>query len=159
MDAELEASALEIAWTDGDSGPVWDEVKAIRQRVFVEEQACPPDEEWDAHEATSRHLVGRRGGRAIACARWRVAEVDGEPWAKLERFAVLPEERGGGLGRRLVEIAMADARAHGHRRFRLHAQAHLEAFYRSLGFAATAHRFVEAGIPHLLMVRVEDGGG
>jgi predicted GNAT family N-acyltransferase len=131
----------------------WAAARAIRQRVFVEEQACPPEEEWDEHDATARHLLGLVGEAPAACSRWRVVDYAGGPVAKLERFAVLPEFRGAGHGRQMVEAAMADAQRAGHERFAMHAQAHLERFYASLGFRTEGEGFMEAGIPHVKMVR------
>ncbi len=131
----------------------WQAVRGVREAVFVLEQACPPEEEWDAFDTPERrgadvhHLLGTVGGAPAACARWR--PVGGV--AKLERFAVLVPFRGGGLGRALVDAALAHARAAGHDRFALHAQVHLEAFYASFGFAPVGARFWEAGIEHVKM--------
>lgn len=133
-----------------------DEAFAIRQRVFVEEQACPPEEEWDEHDATSRHLLGRVEGAAVATARWRTVPHAERLVAKLERFAVLPEHRGQGYGRQMVRAAMADARRAGFEDFVLHAQAHLQDWYAAVGFRSTGRRFMEANIPHVEMVRLED---
>ena len=47
----------------------WAAVRAVRQRVFVEEQACPPEEEWDTYDApeargaTVHHLLAERDGQ------------------------------------------------------------------------------------------------
>ena len=131
----------------------WAAVRAVRQRVFVEEQACPPEEEWDAHDApaargrTVHHLLAERDGRAVGCARWRA--VPGA--VKLERFAVVPEARGGGLARALVARALADARAAGHRRFVLHAQTYVAGLYAAFGFEPEGDAFDEAGIEHVKM--------
>jgi predicted GNAT family N-acyltransferase len=133
----------------------WQAAKAIRERVFVEEQACPPEEEFDEWDAKSRHLLVRLGGEPAATSRWRVVTKWGKRWAKLERFAVLPEKRGGGMGRRLVDYTMAEARAAGHHRFLIHAQAHLQSFYESFGFNIHGDTFEEAGIPHYLMTAEE----
>ena len=158
----------------------WEAARAIRERVFVREQACPPEEEWDAHDwptdrgASCRHLLGVAGEQPVAACRWRpvemgpLADATGgapeartseagtpaaapQPWAKLERFAVLPEARGHGYGRAMVEAAMADARARGHRRLVLSAQEHLQAFYGAWGFRPVGGTFWEAGIPHVKM--------
>lgn len=131
----------------------WQAVKAIRQRVFVEEQRCPPEEEWDTHDATARHVLLTAGDRPAGCARWRVASHDGRAAAKLERFAVLPEFRGRGLGRALVGWVVADAEQAGFTRQMLSAQAHLEAFYESFGFHRSGPDFWEAGLLHTPMVR------
>src|SRR5690606_37691702 len=123
----------------------------------VEEQECPPEEEWDAwDEPAARgtaciHVVGTVGATPVATARWHAVALDGAPAAKLERFAVLPAWRGRGLGRRLVAAVLADARADGHTRFVLHAQAHLAGFYGSFGFEAVGAPFREAGIEHVKM--------
>jgi predicted GNAT family N-acyltransferase len=134
----------------------WLAAKAIRQRVFVEEQACPPEEEWDEHDWPAPHcvhLIGEVDDEPIATARWRPVDYRGERAAKLERFAVLPGWRGRGLGRVMIAAALADARASGETRFVLHAQAHLEPLYDSFGFTTVGERFEEAGIPHVKMVR------
>lgn len=124
---------------------------AVRRVVFIEEQECPPEEEFDGYDEEAHHLLGLLEGEPVATARWRVAEHESSPHAKLERFAVLKEARGRGFGRAMVEAALADARQHGHARFILHAQAHLTDFYASFGFEPTGHRFMEVGIPHVEM--------
>ena len=143
----------------------WAAVRAVRQAVFVEEQACPPDEEWDAHDAPERrgrethHLLALRpapprpGGAAepVGCARWRAVEADAGGAAKLERFAVVRPARGRGVGRALVAWALADARAAGHRRFVLHAQTHVAPLYAAFGFVPEGDTFDEAGIEHVKM--------
>ena len=60
--------------TDAVSDADWEAVRAIREAVFIGEQACPPDEEWDEHDAPERrgrtvhHLLGTVDGEAAACA-------------------------------------------------------------------------------------------
>jgi predicted GNAT family N-acyltransferase len=135
----------------------WRRAKAIRRRVFVEEQDCPPAEEFDGLDPACRHVLGWLGGEAIATARWREVPWAGGRAAKLERFAVLPEHRGRGHGRALVAQVIAEARAAGFAVLVLHAQAHLESFYAGFGFERRGEPFVEAGIPHVRMVRREQG--
>ena len=36
----------------------WQAVRAVRQAVFVEEQACPPEEEWDRWDPPSPEAAG-----------------------------------------------------------------------------------------------------
>lgn len=146
----------------------WQHVRSIRQLVFVEEQACAPEDEWDAHDAadvrgrTVHHLLGTVDGVPAAAARWRpVRQTEGRQsegaaslelaTAKLERFAVLPDFRGRGFGRQMIEHAMAEARAAGHETLVLHAQAYLVDLYRQLGFEAVGDPFGEAGIEHVKM--------
>lgn len=140
----------------------WAEVRAVRQRVFVQEQACPPQDEWDAYDVPERrgvdvhHLLASAGGATVGVARWRPVQIPDGEWAKLERFAVLPEARGAGHGRALVAAALDAARAAGHRRFVLHAQVYLQALYESFGFAAVGEAFDEAGIEHVKMALKDD---
>ena len=89
----------------------------------------------------------------IGTARWRVVDDGGVQTAKLERFAVLSEHRGGGVGQRLVSAVLDDARGRGYERFILHSQEYLVDFYRLFGFLAVGQRFIEIGTPHRRMVR------
>lgn len=131
----------------------WQQARSIRERVFIDEQDCPPEEEWDGHDATSRHVLGQVDGTAVATARWRTVAHDEEIVAKLERFAVLPGHRGKGYGTQLVRFVLEDARKAGFDTFLVHAQAHLEDWYAELGFRSTGRTFEEVGIPHVEMVR------
>ncbi len=133
----------------------WAAARSIRTRVFVEEQDCPPEEEWDGHDETSRHVLGRVEGQPVATARWRTVPYEEEIVAKLERFAVLPSRRGEGHGTQLVRHVLGDARRAGFGTFLVHAQARLEDWYAALGFASTGRTFQEVGIPHVEMVRRE----
>lgn len=137
----------------------WEAARRIRTVVFIEEQACPPEEEWDAFDATSVHVVAWLDGEPVGTARWRTVGAGAQAAAKLERFAVLPAYRGRGIGRRLVAHLMREARAAGHVRLILHAQAYLEAFYREFGFRPVGERFSEVGIPHVKMVWEGWAGG
>jgi predicted GNAT family N-acyltransferase len=131
----------------------WSAARAIRTRVFVDEQGCAPEEEWDGHDEASRHVLGRVEGQPVATARWRTVSYEEEVVAKLERIAVLPAHRGEGHGTRLVHHIVRDARRAGFHTFLLHAQAHLDDWYAALGFVSTGRTFMEAGIPHVEMVR------
>ncbi len=125
----------------------------IRKVVFVQGQDCAPEEEFDDFEDQAEHLIGGVGQETMMTARWRVVQIDGETWAKLERFAVLPQWRGRGLGRNLVERTLERASRAGHERSVLYAQSHLQSFYEAFGFVAQGATFMEAGIPHVAMWR------
>lgn len=139
------------------SNAEWAEAVRLRTQVFIVEQACPPEEEWDAFDPWDvpgvRHVLGWTGGQAVATARWRVVAHAGRPAAKLERFAVDRAHRGAGLGRALVRALVAQAEAAGYAHQVLHAQAHLEGFYASFGFVRCGPPFEEAGIAHVPMAR------
>ena len=135
----------------------WQAVKAIRRQVFIEEQHCPCELEWDKYEEISRHVLGSVGGKPMAAARWRILAYKQRPAVRLERFSVLQDYRGKGYGKALVSWVIEDARRAGFGEYILHAQVHLEGFYRSLGFRSAGDPFEEVGIPHIRMVRCDSG--
>src|SRR5262249_14449887 len=85
-------------------------------------------------EGAGAFLVARRGGQAAGCgALRRLAEGVGE----LKRMYVCPEERGRGIGRRILAVLEAEARALGLRRIVLETgvrQAEALALYEGAGY-------------------------
>lgn len=146
---------LAIAKTEADRQKCFD----IRRVVFIDEQNCPPELEWDEFEDSAVHFLALSGDDIIGTARMREIERDGEPTAKLERFAILREFRGRGFGKLLVQATIDDASGRGYSRFFLNAQEHLEGMYGSLGFKRAGDIFMEAGIPHLPMEMRTDTAG
>lgn len=119
----------------------------LREQVFVREQGVPIELEWDEHDERSRHaLATATGGKVLGTARLL-------PDGHIGRMAVLPEVRGQGVGRALLD-ALTDAAANaGHATLRLNAQAHAAGFYRRFGFVPEGDGFMEAGIPHQAMIK------
>ena len=124
-------------------------VYAVRSIVFVEEQRCPWDEEFDGLDEGAVHILGEQDGEPVAAGRIRLMG----DYAKLERIAVRTAYRGRGIGDRLVEYMLDVARRHGCTTFKMHAQAHLTGFYRAHGFCVCGELFQEAGIDHYPMIR------
>lgn len=125
------------------------EAAAIRKTVFVDEQGIPAELEWDAADATCVHAVARnRLGLALATGRLLPYQPG---TAKIGRMAVLPSQRGGGVGRQVLSALMDKAKARGESSVLLHAQASAAPFYRRAGYLAEGEPFDEAGIPHLAM--------
>lgn len=133
----------------GDWAMLGAEAGAIRKTVFVDEQGIPAELEWDAADAGCVHAVARnRLGLALATGRL-LPHVPGT--AKIGRMAVLPSQRGSGVGRQVLDALMAAARARGDRSVLLHAQASAAPFYLRAGYQPEGEPFEEAGIPHLAM--------
>ncbi|HUJ58851.1 MAG TPA: GNAT family N-acetyltransferase [Kofleriaceae bacterium] len=120
----------------------------LRERVFVVEQRCIYLDA-DGLDPVARHLWAERAGEVVAYLRILPA---GARYAELAigRVVTAPELRGAGLGRELMHRGLAAA---GPVAIRLSAQAHLEAFYRELGFRRASEVHDEDGIPHVEMVR------
>jgi predicted GNAT family N-acyltransferase len=121
----------------------------IRRRVFVLEQRVPLEADRDGFDDDAVHFLAELSGRAVGTARLRV--VDGV--AKAQRVAVLPELRGAGIGRALMDALEAEARARGLSEVVLHAQVPVIPFYERLGYVAEGELFFEAEIPHRRMRR------
>ncbi len=122
----------------------------IRRIVFVIEQACPPDEEYDQYETTSQHFLATQQGIAVGTCRYRRTDYG----LKLERFAVLKEFRGTGAGAALLLHCLESLSPtfnFSEGNIYLHAQEHAMGFYEKYGFKAQGERFFEAGIPHFKM--------
>ena len=120
---------------------------AIRKKVFVEEQHCPPELEWE-HEEESIHFLAEINGEACGACRWRKTDKG----YKLERFAVLKEFRGKRIGQALVAAALADLPEAAHYIY-VHAQLDAMRMYSRFGFIAEGEQFEEAGIRHFKMVK------
>ena len=121
-----------------------DALFSIRHRVFVEEQGIDPDIVWDDSDTTATHFLATEGEQPLASGRLL-------PDGKIGRLAVMPERRGQGLGRLLLEHILGFARDKGYRRLYLHAQTHATEFYEAAGFSRSGEEFEEAGIPHIAM--------
>lgn len=86
-------------------------------------------------------------GRMTVCLRGGavVAFVDSEP-GEVTRLFVLPEVAGFGLGRRLLEIGVAEARAGHTGAIRLEATLNAEGFYKKFGFRTVGRGHFSHGL-------------
>ena len=128
-----------------------DAIKAllVRAIVFMEEQNISYAEEMDAFDHEALQIIGEIQGEPIATARIRfLGDI-----AKLERLAIRKAWRNQGHGDRLIEFMLTTAHERGFRKFKLHAQARLHTFYEKHGFQTEGTPFLEANIPHLLMLK------
>lgn len=126
--------------------PALNDGLAIRRKVFVDEQHCPPELEYE-NDDVSTHFLAFCDGVPCGAARWRKTENG----IKLERFAVLPEYRGKGVGAYLVKAVLADVPQTSGKIY-LNAQVSATNFYMQFGFIPVGTRFEEAGITHQQML-------
>ncbi|MDE0348217.1 MAG: GNAT family N-acetyltransferase [Gammaproteobacteria bacterium] len=113
--------------------------------VFVEEHGIPEDLERDGRDETALHFLATAPGqRAVGTGRLL---ADGQ----IGRLAVLAKERRGGIGRRLLDAALASARARGDRAVWLNARLEARGLYEAAGFEAVGEPFLEAGLRHIRM--------
>jgi predicted GNAT family N-acyltransferase len=124
-----------------------DDLQAIREVVFVQEQQVPAEMERDALDPQCVHVIARTvDGIAIGTGRLT-------PEHRIGRMAVLREWRGKGVGDAMLLALIEQARQHGWREVALNAQASAITFYARHGFLPHGERFMEAGIEHLGMRR------
>lgn len=122
----------------------------IREFVFVVEQEVDAAEEYDEFETTSVHYLALLEGVPVGTARWRFTSNG----VKMERFAVLKEARGQGVGQALVAAVLADIDLHPDGKAKkkyLHAQIHAMPLYAKFGFQQVGEQFEECAILHYKM--------
>ena len=137
---------LQIASTE----EAWRVVRAIRKEVFIEEQRCPPQEEWDRWDALSTHYVLRLKDTPSGTARTYRTVRHGAIVLVLGRIAVLKPYRGQGLATQMVDTIVG---RHSHEKIHIDAQAHLHDWYAQWGFVRSGPNFIEVGIDHIPMLR------
>jgi len=119
----------------------------IRKQVFCVEQNVSEEIEMDEFDdAATTHILAYINGNPVGTARWRFTEVG----AKMERFAVLKEHRGKGVGKVLVNYTLDKLKDNDF--IYLNAQESVITFYEKFGFEVVGNRFYEADIPHKKMI-------
>jgi predicted GNAT family N-acyltransferase len=122
----------------------------IREMVFVIEQGVDPAAEYDEFEKESRHFLAKLDGKPVGTSRWRFTKYG----VKMERFAVIQEARGMGVGKALVAAVLADVKstpeAEGKSKY-LHAQLSAMSLYSKFGFEKVGDLFTECNIQHFKM--------
>ncbi|MFC0476222.1 GNAT family N-acetyltransferase [Robertmurraya beringensis] len=123
---------------------------SIREKVFVDEQDVPLEEEFDQFDtlgADCEHILVYYQEDAVGTGRVRFVDHFG----KLERICILEEYRKYGLGKLIIstleEIALEKGMTHA----KLHGQTQAEGFYKKLGYHTASDVFMDANIPHVLM--------
>ncbi len=121
---------------------------AVREQVLGQEQGVPTHLLSDEADAGAFHAcIANRLGMPLATGRL-VCQGD---TGQVGRMAVLHPMRQEGLGERVLQTLVAQARAAGCAQVQLHALRSAEAFYRHQGFLPLGPVFEEAGLPHQTM--------
>lgn len=119
--------------------------RALRRRVFIEEQGVAEADEVDDLDGQAIHLLAKLDGIPVGSARLLTYGDTG----KIGRVCVLQSARGTGLGAALMQAAVAQFRTLPQiKRVKLGAQLHALAFYERLGFTPYGDVFLDAGIEH-----------
>lgn len=123
------------------------ELVRLREEVFVVGQRITTEAEFDGLDPQAHHVLGRDGdGTLVATARLFL----GNDPVKVGRVAVaLPLQRAG-VGTQLMHYVHEVL---GVRPAAMSAQAHLEGWYRALGWVPQGPLYDECGIPHRRLLR------
>lgn len=105
-------------------------VAAIRAAVYMAEQSCPYDEEFDGNDFASTHQLFYKEDEPAGCMRIRFFG----DFAKMERLAVRKEFRTTSGAFELVRAAVELCRAKGIRKLYGHAREDLLPFWKRFGF-------------------------
>lgn len=103
---------------------------SIRSAVYISEQDCPYDEEFDGNDISSTHLIGYVGNEPAGCLRLRYFGS----FAKVERLAVRHEFRHTRLAFLIVRAGIDLCRKKGFRMLYGHSRKDLVRFWRMFGF-------------------------
>jgi ElaA protein len=127
------------------------DVLALRSEVFVVEQNCV-FLDIDGLDPRTLHLLGTGEDATLKAYARLIPPGVKAPDAVIGRVVVSLAARASGAGGMLMAEAVAQCErlwpAHA---ITLHAQAHLDRFYGSFGFAPVGAPYVEDGIPHIEM--------
>ena len=131
-----------VTWKDAE-----EDLRILRELVFIREQNVPAELEWDGKDEDCVHLLARDSkGRAIGTARMT---ADGH----IGRMAVLRAWRNKGVGSKMLTALTTIARARQLPRVKLDAQLQAVEFYLRYDFETQGDEFMDANIPHKHMVR------
>jgi predicted GNAT family N-acyltransferase len=105
-------------------------VIAIRGAIYMGEQRCPFEEEFDGNDFSATHLICHKDGEPVGCIRIRYFA----DFAKLERLAVRHEGRGSGLAGRILDAAIDLCRKKGYSVLYAHSQKRFLKVWEQRGF-------------------------
>lgn len=105
-------------------------VAAIRNSVYIGEQECPYDEEYDGNDLCAAHLLAYIGDEPVGCLRLRFFA----DFVKFERMAIRREFRKSRAAIQLTRAGFEYCRKKGYSRVYGHAQKRLTAFWERFGF-------------------------
>ena len=105
-------------------------VVSLRSAIYIGEQECPYEEEFDGNDLAATHLIGYVGDEPAGCMRIRYFA----DFAKIERLAIRKEYRQTRLAFQIVRAGIQLCQAKGYQRLYGHSQKRLVNFWSRFGF-------------------------
>ncbi|QBO36471.1 GNAT family N-acetyltransferase [Periweissella cryptocerci] len=132
-------------------GHVATDALEIRLAVFNKEQGFSISDELDGLDETTTHYVGYlTPDEPITTA--RISKDKPGNW-HIQRVATTKAARGKGYSTALLKQVEADAREKHVKTLDLGAQIQAKGFYEALGYQVVGEQFLDAGAPHVRMVK------
>ncbi len=126
-----------------------EEVRIIREKVFIKEQGVPPELEFDGSDKYAMSILVKEDSTPVATG--RIILIDDN--YTLGRICVLKEHRQKKYGNVVMTELMKKAKELGAESVHVHAQLQVKDFYRKLGFEEYGKEYKEAGIKHISMMK------
>ncbi len=120
------------------------QLRKIREKVFVEEQNVPVNEDIDGQDERAEHWLACIHGKPVGTARMLPGGIVG-------RMAVIKEQRGRGVGSAIMRQMINFAIKQNILQLTLSAQLHAIPFYEHFGFQLEGPVYRDAGIDHQQM--------
>jgi predicted GNAT family N-acyltransferase len=136
----------DIAIIEVDWSQYKEQLRKIRTEVFIEEQQVPKDLEWDEQDENAIHIIAQTNTQEfVGTARLVLT-------GQIGRMAVTSTYRGYGVGGAMLDKLITIARNRALKTVFLHAQVHAIEFYQAHGFIEEGDIFMDANIPHKMMI-------
>lgn len=138
---KLAFSVKIVAWESAKQ-----DIKPIRNTVFIQEQHVPVELEWDGLDEESIHVLATlKDNTPVGTGRLL-------PSGHIGRMAVQRDYRNMGIGSAMLYALLEYAKEHQINNLFLLAQTKAISFYEQHGFTAIGDVFMDAGIPHKKMI-------
>lgn len=141
---------MEFIWTTDLNSSYYNDAVEIRRKVFIEEQHVPLELEIDDLEDQTIHVIGYLENEPVATA--RLYQKNATTF-KIQRVAVSIDFRKRNLGNHLMLEIERYAKSKHFKKLLLGAQDHALAFYEKLDYQIDGEGFMDAGIPHHMMIK------
>ncbi|MGB3493755.1 MAG: GNAT family N-acetyltransferase [Elainellaceae cyanobacterium] len=145
---QSDAPSLDIQVVSYRDAEAQRHIQLVRYHVFQIEQQVSAELEFDGQDEAAIHLMAYLDQEPVGTTRIRML---GDRLAKIERVAVLSSHRGLGIGKKLMDVAIAHLQSLAIPEVKINAQTHARRFYENMGFVPQGDEFMEAGIPHIEM--------
>ena len=134
------------------TGPAPEDAKALRLKVFIDEQHFPASVEFDEFDAVSTHISCYHNNQLCGYARVYNSGPDKSIF-HVGRICVPKEFRKYGIGKIVMEKADEIIVNNGGIASELSSQYQVQNFYEKCGYSPEGEQYLEEGWPHIKMVK------